>query len=128
MKQHVKIFPVDIYKRGVCVFFGTRDQLKQYFKKENIEYDWKGEETDEMLDKSQAVCFRLDTDVLIYSEREISESVLIHEIIHASKHILRLVDIDDEEAFAYLTEYLCDQILPWSRTISSSTSDDARSE
>lgn len=127
MKQHYKIFPVDIFKRGVLVFHGTRDQFKAYVEREEIPLEF-DEEGEEIMDKSNAVTFRMDEDVIIFSEREwIDEGVLIHEILHASKQILRKCDIEDEEALAYLLEYLCGEILPWARSTFLSVSDDAPS-
>lgn len=118
MKQRIKIVPVAIYKRGVCVFLGTREQLKEYARRENIDLQWEKEDVDGMLDKSQAVTFRLNTDVLIYAERPMSAGVLVHEIIHAAKCILRFVDVQDEEAEAYLAEYLYNEISPWLEKVS----------
>lgn len=115
MKQQVRIFPVEIYNRGVCVFFGTREQFKAYASKEEIKLS---EEDEQILDGSNAVTFRLPNDALIFSEREITEWTLIHEIEHATKHILRCCDITDEEAECYLLAYLCKEIVPWAKTTS----------
>lgn len=117
MKQHVKLFPVDLYKRGVCVFLGTREQFKAYLEREEIDFDWDGEDTDKMLDKYQAVTLRTDTDCIIYSDKEVDEGVLAHECVHAAKHVLRIVGVEDEEAEAYLVEYLYNGIIPWVRSI-----------
>ena len=115
MKQFVKIIPVDVYKRGVCVFFGTREQLKMFLKKEDIQIE---DDLDGFLGKSDAIILRTLTDALIFSERKITEGTLIHEISHAAKHILRCCDVEDEEAECHLLEYLCNEILPWARATS----------
>lgn len=123
MKQHVKTFPVDLYKRGVLVFIGSREQLRSYIEREGIEIEW-DDEADEILDKSSAVTFRLKADIIIYAEHVPDEGVIVHEILHATKHLLRIVEVNDEEAEAYLLEYLYDEIMPWFRSV---TSGDARS-
>lgn len=47
---------------------------------------------------------------------------MVHEIFHAARHILNLVGVgltdETEKVFAYLMEYLSEQILPWLKTFS----------
>ena len=119
MKQRIKIVPIDLYKRGVCVFVGTREQFRSYVERENLEIDWDNYKDIEEMAAAFTVRFQLDS--MIVCTRKPEESVIVHEIVHAAKHILRIVDVDDEEAEAYLVEYLYDQIIPWLRTNFSSS-------
>ena len=51
-----------------------------------------------------------------------SSAEMVHEILHAARHILNLVGVgltdETEKVFAYLMEYLSEQILPWLKTFS----------
>lgn len=116
MRRYKKTFPVDLYKRGVMVFLGTREAVKRFITEE---YDdvW-DDESEEILDRTSAVTFRLSSDALIFSSKPITDGVMVHEIGHAAKHLLRIVGVEDEEAECYLIEYLYDKILPWFHTTS----------
>lgn len=114
MKQYKKIFPVELFKRGVMVFFGSRENVKR-FVTEDYGDAWADESE---WDVTSAYTFRLSADALIFAEKPINEGILVHEIVHATRHLLRLVDVDDEETECYLVEYLYNKIIPWFRTTS----------
>jgi hypothetical protein len=120
MKQHVKAVSVPPYYRGVLVFIGSPDQLRDYLRRSYPAYATSMEDID--IPQAVACTFNLECDALIYSPSVPKEAAMIHEIFHAARHILNIVGIDlsddTEEAYAYLIEYLSDQILPWLRTFS----------
>ena len=118
MKQRVKTVPLDIYKRGVQVFYGTREQFIAYAK--NMEFEIDDEEVKTLQEKTGGITLRLPLDAAVALFPEADEYFVIHELGHASKHILRIVEVEDEEAEMYLMEHLCREILPWFRAISSS--------
>lgn len=120
MKQYVKEVPVELYRRGVLVFIGSHTQLRNYIA---LKYPCYSDDVNcmfEELPRGSAWTVKLEDDALIYAEDIISEDVMIHEIFHTTHHLLSLVNVHDEEAAAYLMEYLCGRILPWLRAISSS--------
>lgn len=115
MKQRVKTIPIDLYKRGVQVFYGTDKQFRSYAKREGFEVDWA--EYEAYGDKTGGMTIRLPLDVVIVLFESASEGVVVHELGHAAKHILRIVEVEDEEAEMYLLEYLYNEVMPWYRSI-----------
>ena len=121
MKQHVKIVTVPIYYRGVLIFIGSPDQLRDYLYRRYPAYASSMGDLD--IPPATAYTFKFEGDALIYSPSIPSESTMVHEIFHAARHILGIIGVElsdgTEEVFAYLMEYLSDQILPWLKTFSS---------
>ena len=120
MKQHVKIVNVDIYNRGVLVFFGSESQLINYVHQRFPCYDDCIRDGLNDGKNGTAYTFKLPADAIIFAGTIPAEKTIVHEIGHVAKHLLSIVEVEDEEAFCYLLEYLYDKIIPWVRTISSS--------
>lgn len=116
-----KEFPVDLFKRGVMVVIGDEDFLIESSK----EYDFEEEVrsmTEDFSGEYEASTFRMSTgDCIIFLKEEpknpFSIGLLAHEVVHASIHILKSVDIKisswDDEVLAYLVENLTYRVLEW---------------
>ena len=121
MKQQVLNVPVEIFNRGVLVFLGSQEQLKNYVRQKYPEYE---DDVEEELSGGSAYTIKLKDDAIIFAESIIPESEMVHEIVHAAIHLLSLVEVQDkegninEEALCYLVEYLARKILPWLTSIS----------
>ncbi len=115
MKAVSKIFPVDIYKRGLLVCFGT---LAELYKVAKGALSDENKARLEQLDFSHttAVCICTESDAIIYAPNRPADEVIAHELNHATFQILRKVDIDptaSEEAYTYLFEYLYHKVFLW---------------
>lgn len=124
MKQKIKTVPLDIYKRGIQVFYGTKEQFIAYAKRMEFEVD--EEEVKTLQEKTGGITLRLPLDAAVALFPNADEYFAIHELGHAAKHILRIVEVEDEEAEMYLLEHLCRKVLPWFRSISASSTDGSR--
>lgn len=115
MKAISKIFPVDIYKRGLLVCFGTLAELYKVSKGTLSDEDKaKLEQLD--FSRTSAVCICTEGDAIIYAPNRPTDEVIAHELSHATFQILRKVDIDptaSEEAYTYLFEYLYCKVFLW---------------
>lgn len=120
VKPLQKTFPVNIFKHGVKVFFGTYDELKKSLKRDGFDGDYKEEK--ELMDKSAGITFTIPTnDVIIWMREKPKDngelSVLAHEVFHAVSFLLRSIGIDHtpdtEEVYAYTFEYLYSDITSW---------------
>lgn len=120
MKQHVKTVTIPVYYRGVLVFIGSRGQLRDHLFRYYPDYATSMEDLE--IPPAAAYTFKLEGDALIYSPSVPSEAAMVHEIFHSVRHILGIIGVElsdeTEEVFAYLMEYLSDQILPWLKTFS----------
>lgn len=116
-KNYSKIIPIDLYRRGVFIFIGEKDD---FFKDKNAKR-FLTDEVRQTLDdidfsKTAAVTLRTGTDAIIYAPSKPYEDEFVHELSHATFYILKLVDIDPticEEAYAYLLEYLYYKAMLW---------------
>ena len=115
-----KKFPIDIFKHGVKVVVGTKEELISVAKKDAV-YDEIKDNID-TVNNSFMVTFILGSgDSLIYSNDYKNDieytSAIAHEIIHAVSHILRNIGInhteETEEVYAYTIEDLTKRILTW---------------
>lgn len=118
MKQNYKIVSVDVFNRGVLVFIGSQQQLldcltREYPSyKEEVEQGFEEEER-----RGDAWTIKLADDALIWADHFVEEKTIVHEIVHTAKHLLNLVDVDNEEVLCYTVEYLYGKIMPWYRSI-----------
>ena len=115
-----KKFPIDLFKHGVKVIFGSEEELLASAQKDGLK-----EEVKESL--KELGCFKMATfllstgDAIIYGKdfKHINSeyATISHEIFHAVSHVLRNVGIehtpDTEEAYAYIIEYLTQEIFNW---------------
>ena len=104
------IVPCHIYRHGVALVVGGMADLERHLRK----YDYTLEqETRRLIEDNEthakAWTFYTDSkrrDVVIYSQEPLSMATLVHEICHAAQFTLNNVGVADNEAFAYLVEYL----------------------
>lgn len=109
-----QIINIDIYKRGVAILQdGCVGDICKWLEEHNAteiaqsvrEEDW---------DMTNAVTFSDGLDVYIISPKQIVAKTLAHELTHATFKVLKIVGINpvqEEEAFAYLYEYLYDKAI-----------------
>lgn len=116
MKAKHLIIPLDIYKRGVLVFIGSNEELMAYIGKKDAG-NLLG--VTQFLDDDPttlAQTIKTPTDAIIHA-RKMPSSILtfVHEADHAAFGIMQIVGIDphDEEAHAYMQEYILKKIFEW---------------
>lgn len=108
-----QIINVDIYGRSVVILQdGCRGEISRWLEghgafeiiKTLREEDW---------GVTNAVTLSDGLDVYIISPNLIEDRTIVHELTHATFKILKIVGINpmnEEEAFAYLYEYLYNQV------------------
>lgn len=117
MENWAKI-PINIYRCGVLVFFGSRDKLTERLRTDGVPKSVV-REVNRMINEAgdfAAVTLPLENDMLIYAEAQQDADIIIHELAHATFGILKKVGIDAsecEEAYAYLLEYLYGEVNTW---------------
>ena len=114
-KDYFLRIPVDIYKRGVLIYFGSKSGFMRLIDREAPEYHNGCEEIAD--DKNNLAIIYKDMDMVIYAKKIPTIKVLLHELFHATCGIMQQVGIslddESEEAYAYLFEYLCSKTLTW---------------
>lgn len=107
-----KIIDIGIYRRSVVFMLGTEDEIASRFAELKIyrlayrvkEIDW---------NSAVAVTFCDGSDVFVVSVKPMTLPTLCHELVHAVYRIFQIIGADDpvnEEAYAYLYEYLLTEI------------------
>ena len=105
-----KVIALDIFKRGVLVFVGTKQELIN-----SIDIDLQEQIKDSLDDYDNntiAMTIETDTDAIIFCEQPITVETLLHECVHAARIILEKINAyptDNDEVYAYLVEYLFKQ-------------------
>lgn len=113
--------PFPIFRRGVMVFVGPQEDLIATLKEKYINY---GEDVENTINKhpdlvktSLGVTFKCEEDAIVWFPEKVTLGSLVHELTHATIHILDKVDIeltpDTEEIFCYMLEYLIEQTFDW---------------
>lgn len=109
--KHTLAIPVEIFKRGVLIFFGSpsglRDAVSKYYPDKAAQKVYDDVKAETLA--YQAMTIKTLPDPIIYAKKPIEISVLIHEIVHCATYILEQIDCQDDETRAYLTEYLYSQ-------------------
>lgn len=121
MDNHLFI-PVEIYRRGVTVFLGSKKELVKYLRAHGP--DVLEEIEDELsMSGSLGLCFKLDAgESLVWCHKNVALSTIVHELAHASFHMLKAVGIplsENGEEYTYLLEFLCERTFQWLNLISS---------
>ena len=97
---------VDLYRRGVAVISGTKEELADWLEKNDFP------STAEWAREAEEIYAATDdngSDIVIVSLEPMNEETAVHELCHAAFRILRIVDISptlSEESYAYLLEFL----------------------
>lgn len=110
------MIPIDIYRRGVLVFFGPKDDFLRFVKSKDAgNSDLVAQRVNDDDGSTLAQCITTSTDAYIYAEESPGIACIVHESAHAAMGILKIVGISpsEEEAFAYLQEYICQHIFDW---------------
>lgn len=109
-----QIINIDIYKRSIVILQdGCVGDICKWLEEHNAtdiaqsvrEEDW---------DTTNAVTFSDGLDVYIIFPKQIAAKTLAHDLTHATFKVLKIVGINpvqEEEAFAYLYEYLYDKAI-----------------
>ena len=108
--------PIELLRRGVLVFFGSRDDLLEYLSANHPVY-YEDLKDDDVWPRGSAYTIKMSDDAIIFADTLIDEGTLVHELGHTSKHLLDIVGIKDEEAYCYTIEYLYNKIMPWYRKL-----------
>lgn len=104
--------PIDIYKRGVCFLCGTKDEISEYFANDKL-YDFADAVLNEDWGHTNALTLCDNRDVWVCSVQPMPLPILCHELTHVVFKIFNIIGVDptnDEEAYAYLYEYLFTEI------------------
>lgn len=110
------VIPVDIYRRGVLVFFGPKEDFLHFVESRDADnYEGIARCVNDDDGATLAQTIKTTTDVYIFAEQAPGMAAIVHESAHATMGILKIVGISpsEEEAFAYLQEYICQQIFDW---------------
>lgn len=115
-KNYSKVIPIDLYKRGLLIFIGDKNECVKLLKRDKISEESVKQVKEFDMTGTTAVTFCIDGDVLIYMENKKPIEVLVHELSHVAFMVLRIVGIDptqSEEAYAYLLGYLYEKAALW---------------
>ena len=116
MKSYSKIIPIEIYRRGVLVFIGDKEECARNLQKHKIKEDCVNAVRDYDMDGTLAYTMEIGSDVLVYMKKKQPMDIIVHELSHAVFKILKIVGIDPtecEEAYAYLIDYLYKKVSEW---------------
>lgn len=113
-----KLIQINVYNSDVLVHFGTEESLIKYMK--NNGFTSYVDEVKDILSQDKAVIlaetFMLDTGqtIMWFSEKKPNIGLIAHEVFHAVYNLLERIGIrlssDSEEAYAYLTQFLINEI------------------
>jgi len=113
-----KTFPIDIFKHGIKIFFGSFEELKEELKADGFSEEIK----EDMMNNTIMITLNMSTgDAVIYGKKPIKgvegQTVLAHEIFHAVSYLLRNIGIkhsvETEEVYAYVFEDVLLKALTW---------------
>jgi len=113
-----KTFPIDIFKHGIKIFFGSFEELKEELKADGFSEEIK----EDMMNNTTMITLNMSTgDAVIYGKKPIKgvegQTVLAHEIFHAVSYLLRNIGIkhsvETEEVYAYVFEDVLLKALTW---------------
>ena len=122
-KGMMQIVPINALRRGVMIVIGDWDFLNTQLWKNK--YQGIGRQNL----PTTPCCINMGNDAVIYMPSihvMVTLPKLVHEIVHAAKMILDQTGIKDEEAFAYLVEYLTAEVTSPSGVLSRWSSDATR--
>ena len=118
-KSFVKTIKIPIYGALLTVHIGPTNSLRDSLKKQGIKVGYELE-NELNVDSVGGTCALSNGHIVVFvhtdDKRYIHHhAVLIHELFHATCHILhkrgvKLTD-DSEEAFAYLLSYITEQVM-----------------
>lgn len=114
MAKHL-IIPLDIFKRGVLVFIGHPQELLDFIKKKDPTHLLDVAQQIDENERTLAQVIRTGYDAIIYAREMPNVMTLIHEAYHATVAVYEIIGVvpSDEEAYAYLLEYICHEIFRW---------------
>ena len=98
-------FRIPIFNQKIKVLIGKRSSIEKLFSENDIVLD--------NLNNADAACFGIDNYLYLWFESNPNLSVMCHEVGHCVYAIIksRGLDIEDEELFCYLQEFIIDNIL-----------------
>lgn len=107
-----KIIDINIYRRSVAFMLGTEDEIASRLA-ELKAYDLAGRVNEMDWDNTLALTLCDGSGVYVVSVRPMTLPTLCHELTHVVYRIFQIIGADDpinEEAYAYLYEYLLTEI------------------
>lgn len=117
-----KTFPIDPFKHGVCVFFGTDDEFRLHVAKDDALDIGVADDCAAAMENSKMATLRLDSGDAIVFGRSVPADVqgratLVHELFHSVSCILQNIGVihtdETEEVYAYTLENLTERVFTW---------------
>ncbi len=98
-------FKVPIFNQKIKILCGTRNALEYKFSKDDIKLD--------NIDIADGGCFGLNEYIYIWFEKNPTIPIIVHESGHCVYAIMKTygLNIEDEELFCYLQEFIIYNIL-----------------
>ncbi len=119
-KGMMQIVPINALRRGVMIVIGDWDFLNTQLSENGYP------EIGRQDLPTTPCCINMGNDAVIYMPTingMVTLPKMVHEMVHAAKMILEQTDIKDEEAMAYLVEYLTAEVTSPSGVLSRWSSD-----
>lgn len=116
--------PIEVYGRAVVILQGNVKESIQWLKDEETDNETVTAVEDTEWSYTDAVTVSDGTDAYIVVKEEAEDRVIVHELLHATSDILKIIGIDfnsAEEAYAYLLGYLYAQ---WREAVNDNSKDD----
>ena len=115
-----EIFPINIFKHGIRIVVGNENDLLSVAECEG----WRDEAVKIMdgVKDYVGITLRLESgdSAILLPDKDgegIATPIVVHELIHAVSHVLRNIgieySIDSEEIYAYVIEYLTEEVINW---------------
>ena len=96
---------VPIFNQNIIVLIGYRADIETWFEDKNV--------FTELSPNADAACLGFDGELYIWLTPKPQLSTVIHEVAHSVFNIIKTrgLDMEDEEVFCYLQEFIIEQIL-----------------
>lgn len=98
-------FIVPIFNQKIVIITGNWRDVKSWFNRNNVSFECNS--------NADGACFGIDDKIYIWFEPNPTINIVVHEIAHSVFAIMesRGLDIEDEELFCYLQEFIIDNVL-----------------
>lgn len=98
-------FLVPIFNQEIKIIVASNKNLQTFLDNKNVAFD--------KIEDADAACFSMDQYLCIWFEPNTKIDIIVHESAHATFTLMRSrgVNIEDEEMFCYLQEFIINRIL-----------------
>ena len=96
---------VPIFNQNITILVGSRADIENWFENNEI--------FTQLSPHADAACLGFDGELYIWFNNKPQLSTVIHEVAHSVFNIIKTrgLDMEDEEVFCYLQEFIIEQIL-----------------